>query len=599
MYDKRNIFSHLFQKQHYRAAFLIISVFILIITCCTKKLVVVKGKVTDENGQQIEGATVRQKANNNHVLSDLERGFELDNIELSGKLCITAWKEGYYIAGEKIGRNPDSVNINLQPHQIEDNSHYTWLEPALNSRSNFNNVLTSTGLFMANNKPFQYLFNRLNKTMSLGCIDCHGKDMHDEWINSAHALGNQNERFMSMYNGTDVHGNKSALTRYQHSRDYGSFPLPRREDSINYGPGYKLDYPNSAGNCATCHVPTAAINDPYGTDPNNVTGINALGSHCDFCHKIDDVILDPVTHAPYVNRPGVISYSFKRPFEEKQIFFGPFDDVDDGVDVCLPEMKQSEYCAGCHDADFWDVPIYKSYSEWLNSPYRENGITCQSCHMKPDGVTTNFARKRGGVKRDPALIATHKFEGAMDTSLLQNSLSLQTDIKIEYPDLIIEVIVKNDKTGHHVPTDCPLRHVILLVNTMDEKSKHLPFTEGSTIPEWGGTGDFNDGNYAGKPGKIFAKVLEEKWTGISPTGSYWLPTRIVSDNRIAACDSDTSRYIFQIRESDTILTDIKLIYRRAPKKLMVQKDWDTPDILMNRVKNTITLNEHEIIKDAN
>jgi nitrate/TMAO reductase-like tetraheme cytochrome c subunit len=599
MYDSRNIFSQLLRKPLYRAAFIFFSYFILIITCCSKKIVVVKGKVIDEKGLQIEGATVREKANNDCVISDPERGFKLENIELSGKLCITAWMEGYYIAGEKIGRNIDSVIIVLKPHQIEDNPYYTWLEPELSDRKKINNVLTSSGLFMANNKPFRYVFNGLNKTLSLGCIDCHGKNMYNEWVKSAHASGNKNDRFMSMYNGTDVHGNRSEMTRFQHSRDYGSYPLPRKENSLNYGPGYKLDYPNSAGNCASCHLPAAAVNNPYGTDPNNVTGINALGSHCDFCHKIDGVILNPVTNAPYDNRPGVISYSLKRPIDDEQIFFGPFDDVDEGVDVCLPKMKNSEYCAGCHDANFWDVPIYKSYSEWLNSPYREMGITCQSCHMKPDGVTVNFANKRGGVKRDPAMIATHKFEGAMDTSLLQNSLSLQTNLKIEYPALILKVIVINDKTGHHVPTDSPLRHVILHVKIMSENSNDLILKEGSMIPEWGGTGDLKDGNYAGKPGKIFAKVLEEKWTGISPSGSYWLPTRIVSDNRIAAFHSDTSIYVFHLEEGRKIHTDIQLIYRRAPKKLMLQKAWDTPDILMNRKQNTYTLNGPETISDIN
>ena len=116
-------------------------------------------------------------------------------------------------------------------------------------------------------------------------------------------------------------------------------------------------------------------------------------------------MLNPDSHVPYNNRPGVLSYSFLRPNSEKQIFFGPYDDVDAGVDVHLPLMSESEYCAGCHDASFWNVPIYKSYSEWYHSPYRENEVTCQDCHMKPNGHTTNFAYKRGGLERDPQSIS--------------------------------------------------------------------------------------------------------------------------------------------------------------------------------------------------
>ena len=75
-----------------------------------------------------------------------------------------------------------------------------------------------------------------------------------------------------MYTGTDVNGNQSPPTRKGVSRDYGDFPLRRILSQPYYGPGYQLDFPETAGNCAACHIPAAAVNTPYGTDPTQVSG---------------------------------------------------------------------------------------------------------------------------------------------------------------------------------------------------------------------------------------------------------------------------------------------------------------------------------------
>jgi len=569
------------------------------IISCTHKILSVNGTVSDPNGKAVADAIVRVRTNSLYVLSDSAGNFILDKIEPSYATTITAWKEGYYISGAEVGRNPEFLEIILHKHQNDDNEDYQWLEAIEQDRNFLGNTSTALGLYLANNPPFRSIFQSLNKTLETACIDCHGKGMFTEWINGAHSLGNRNPRFMSMYNGTDLHGNKSVGTRYQYSRDYGSAPLPARQDSTYYGPGYKLDFPNSAGNCAACHLPAAAINRPYDTDPNEVTGINSRGSHCDFCHKISDILLDPLTRLPFRNRPGVLSYTFLRPYNKKQVFFGPYDDVDAGEDICLPLIKESKYCAGCHDAGFWGVPIYESYSEWYNSSYREKAIDCQDCHMAPDGETSNFAKRRGGLERDPESIASHRFEGAMDHDILQNSVSMTVTHHMTDSDLSLSVKVDNDKTGHHVPTDSPLRNVILIVKAEDNVSGELRLLDGPRIPEWGGIGDPEKGYYAGLPGKIYAKVLEELWTGLFPSGAYWLPTRIRSDNRIAANKSDQSDYLFESPHGDTLIIQVQLLYRRAPKTLTDQKKWNTSDILMNEYKTRLVLKNNRLINAKN
>ncbi|MBT7819304.1 MAG: hypothetical protein HN672_08150 [Chloroflexi bacterium] len=147
--------------------------------------------------------------------------------------------------------------------------------------------------------------------------------------------------------------------------------------------------------------------------------------------------------------------------------------------------------------------------------------------------------------------------------------------------IVVEVELVNDKTGHHIPTDSPLRHLILLVEVTDENGEKLTLLEGNTIPEWGGVGNSDKGYYAGLPGTAYAKILEEMWTEISPSGAYWNPTRILSDNRIPAMRSDTTTYVFQTSEVlKTSEVSVRLLFRRAFIELMEQKGWDDPDIVM-------------------
>jgi len=172
--------------------------------------------------------------------------------------------------------------------------------------------------------------------------------------------------------------------------------------------------------------------------------------------------------------------------------------------------------------------------------------------------------------------------GADDEKLLQNAASLRVDASRQGDRIAVDATIVNDRTGHHVPTDSPLRQMILLVQASDAHGQALPQLEGPTLPGWCGRGDPRRGYYAGLPGKAFAKILEERWTGISPTGAYWNPTRLLSDNRIAALDSDTSRYLFLAPREGQTTIEVRLLFRRAFKQLMDQKGWSDPDILMAR-----------------
>jgi hypothetical protein len=167
--------------------------------------------------------------------------------------------------------------------------------------------------------------------------------------------------------------------------------------------------------------------------------------------------------------------------------------------------------------------------------------------------------------------------------LLRNSLTMDASASWIGSEIKVDVTLTNDKTGHHVPTDSPWRHMILLVEARDSNGNMLTLKSGSTLPSWCGIGEAKDGYYAYMPGKAFAKVLREMWTDVVPAVSYWRHTTLESDNRLAAFATDKSSYTFQSSGSPVAIT-VTLIYRRAFIEMMQKKKWDSPDIVMAHKK---------------
>jgi hypothetical protein len=524
----------------------------------------IQGRVFDENNP-MEGATVRIQASENYTFSDTQGHFELDGLEPDVPVTISAWKDGYYCAkAEDVQPGGTEVALALTRYQTTDNPDYEWVSPVGKE----------------------------------SCYSCKPA-LTQVWLDEdAHAQSALNPRYLSMYQGTDLKGNQSPLTQFVSNPDYGRVPILPNPNEPYFGPGYKLDFPQTDGNCAACHNPGAALGDPYAVDPAQVEGVERFGVHCDLCHKIADVLLIADSGLPQPNMPGVLSMDVRRPFPEDeerfQLFFGTFDD--DNVpeeDTYLPLIEESQFCAPCHYGVFWDTVIYNSFGEWLESPYSDLqiGQTCQDCHMPSPTIyegnmLTNVAPDAGGVERDPLSLHAHTFPGASDEDLLQNAVSMDVSTIVEDGQLVVDIALTNDQTGHHVPSDSPLRHLILLVQTVDAQGESLEQTGGPVLPEWTGVGDPAEGYVAGLPGKAYAKVLMELWTEISPSGSYWNPTIILEDTRLAAFQTDTSRYTFALPTGAASL-DVHLLYRRAYIKLADQKGWQDADILMEHFTTTI------------
>ncbi|MFQ5433968.1 MAG: hypothetical protein ACE5FD_03745 [Anaerolineae bacterium] len=180
----------------------------------------------------------------------------------------------------------------------------------------------------------------------------------------------------------------------------------------------------------------------------------------------------------------------------------------------------------------------------------------------------------------PETIPTHNFPGAADELLLQNAVTLDTNVVRQGDMITVTVTITNSGGGHHLPTDSPLRQMILLVEAVDERERPYPLIFGPTLPDWTGIGDPAQGYVAGLPGTAYAKILAELWTEVSPTGAYWNPTRLVSDNRIPARGRDTTEYVFTVPGESAVTVTTRLIFRRAFIELITQKGWDAPDIII-------------------
>jgi hypothetical protein len=538
----------------------------------------ISGVVVNEQGA-VAGAIVQLLGQPAQFKTAKDGAFVINGISGTTPLVITAWSDGHYIGSTTVNPSaPDwqggeGLTITLKSYYTTDNSLYSG-------------------------------FSFEGVTGSASCGVCHRE--YKEWQLDAHAQAAVNPRFISMYTGSDVNGNPGQLTEL----DQSGAALPLDPNEPYHGPGFQLDNPGRAGNCATCHTPLAS------TSPNNqncswsgchtsltidrsrgviaphavplsLKGDSGEGINCDFCHKIGDVTIDPKTKLPPPDMPGILSMRLYRPDEGQQLFFGTLVDVP-RRDTYLPLLSESEYCAPCHYGVFGGVVgsgtvtggtvIYNSFGEWLESPYSDpkTGKTCQQCHMPPSDANWFVYPERGGLTRDYAELHNHTMPGVTDETLLQNSVTMKGTARRAGEQIKVEVSITNDNVGHDIPTDSPIRSLILVVEALDENGNVLSLTEGPTNPAF-------SSDFGGLPGKTFAKILKDEWTGETPTGAYWRPVSVVEDTRLEALATDVTRYSFAAPTNGAATIKVRLLYRRAFQLLAEQKGWNDADIVMEEV----------------
>ncbi len=533
------------------------------------------GVVRDANGV-IANATVQIRGTPIQTLTAADGSFTFTRVNSVPPLILSAWSDGHYVG-------------------------WTTVDPSLPDWAGGENIVITMRLLPEGDDSTYEWFTKDGIAGSASCDLCHRE--YSEWQADAHSQSALNQRFLTVYTGTDVDGKLGQYT------EWGLVGArPPDPDKPYYGPGFRLDFPNRAGNCATCHTPlvsTAPNNQNCGwsgchTDltierangiiaqsaiPISAHGVSLDGVSCEFCHKTLDVTINPETNLPYPDMPGILSMKLSRPSDEsEQVFYGTILDVNVD-DSYLPLLSESRFCAGCHYGVMGGVVgmgevtggalIYNSYGEWLDSPYSDpaTGKTCQDCHMPVSDANWSVLASKGGLARDYVEFHDHTMPGVTDENLLQNSVTMTGTAERRADRLEVQVSITNDQTGHSIPTDTPIRSMILVVEALDADGEPLALAEGPVNPDY-------SGDLGGLPGKTFAKILRDDWTGEMPTAAIWRPVTIVEDSRIVALATDTTRYTFELPASEAATVNVRLIFRRAFAELSQQKGWNDPDILM-------------------
>jgi hypothetical protein len=477
--------------------------------CARERPVTITGRVVSQ-GQPVEGARVRWQAAPNHVLTDADGQFRLPRSasipagDDEPTPLITAAKVGYFIAGVPPA---DEIEIQLSPLPEQDQEAYAWIDPAPSDHAAEN------------------------------CGNCH-REIYEQWQAGGHANSAANRHFLNLYDGSTWDG------------------------SDERGWSLLAEYPEGAGVCAACHAPGAPLDTLATGDLRTLAGVDSLGIHCDFCHKVQDVDLA----APGLTH-GRFAMSLLRP-EEGQIFFGPLDDVARHEDSFLPLQSESRFCAACHEGIVFGVPVYTTYSEWLASPARAEGKQCQSCHMRPDGQMTNIAPGAGGLERDPATLASHRLLPGGREAMLRRALTLTATAHSE-PEasaIGLRVHLAAHDVGHRVPTGFVDRHLLLVVTAYDAAGQSVEPIDGPRLPSGIGAEE-------NQPGMLFAKLLLDA-EGRGPV-PFWREGAMVHDTRIDPAAPQTVEFTLA---STVDRVQVRLLYRRFWQTTAIEKGWPDPTL---------------------
>lgn len=394
------------------------------------------------------------------------------------------------------------------------------------------------------------------------CISCHSR-YYQQWSGSRHAGSAVNEWVLDLYSGTGTPGGKAGYV-FRDTHDAGD-----------------------TGFCATCHAPLADVFSPGKvfldevSSPAGVDGVTCLA-----CHQVAHVDEENINALHHL---GKAEYRFPADLSATEFFvWATLPDVGDFPMKAhySPLHAEPLFCASCHQYANPETgaPGQTTYQEWLASPYAQPGPsrrTCQSCHM-PNEASAGVVGA-GGPVRPASQRHTHGFIGATPQRLSEN-IDLRTDVFQQGSGLVVRIEVEN-RCGHHFPTGISIRNAFVLVEARIGDAV-LTQIAGPVLPFWldddvPGT---QPGDYAGLPGKGFAKVLQGRINGTGPVQRPVLfidAESVMSDTGIPSGATDTSAFRFVLPiglpEDAQASVDVRLVYRRAWRALAVTKEWnETP-----------------------
>ena len=398
--------------------------------------------------------------------------------------------------------------------------------------------------------------------LAVECGTCHF-DQYQDWMTSNHSFAGEDAWVLDLFSGTGTPGG---------------------------GAGYvfrDLHDPDDTGFCATCHTPLADVFDPGGVFLDEVTVPGALqGVTCVSCHQIDSVTeaIDSLHHL------GGATYRFpQNGFPTSLFVWGPLDDVSFGGMRAsyAPHFLDPLLCATCHQYTnpATGAPGQNTYREWLDSPWAIPGPafrTCQDCHMPAASEPGPICVVGDAPVRPPERRRSHQVIGATPETLA-GAISLATTAVVVGGELEVVAEVSNHGAGHAFPTGVSVRNALLVISAAVD-GQPLEQTAGPQVPSWvdDEVPGQQPGDYAGEPGKGFAKVLEGRINGEGPVVRPVLfidAEGVYADTLIPSGESDPTTVRFALPGAAGGVAEVtaRLLYRRAYRAIAVTKGWtETP-----------------------
>lgn len=557
------------------------------------------------------------EAEDRFIVSGQNGSFSLDYEGISGQvIVVAAGKEGYKNAGAKVTLGKDyKVGINLSPILEEDHPSYEYRSSKTCKKCHSNIYDDWQDTDMAN-----AAINPINQLVFL---------LYTAWYVTGDRANFADTSIFDDPNPVFV-GDKGKIfedstgQRYKIMGDAGHLHDCADCHSPSYASKVQED-----GSTPLWDMRAGVL-----TDEDKLSPIDKQGVHCDFCHKVrkvhdeEEYWTEPgVNYKVDLLRPDPLLKSSL----EGKIMFGPFDDVvyKNMQASYVSQFKKSEICSPCHQdarklylqpVDENDQPVGEqierilwsedTYREWRFSGYSGleedypvdnyagKVLQCQDCHMKdppPDPATGKSIadyteitdpfymqdKRKYAASRDPRTLYPHRFEGTnqnVSAGEKKRYLEWAVDLtvanaRVEGGTVSFDVNVINSHTGHTYPSGVTQRNVVLLVEAK-QSGISLTQTNEQTIDTPGG--NFPDGyykgegDYAGKPGKIFMKhnrmvVDNEELDPFFNDILYAFAVEELYDTRIKANQTDTTQYEFQTIDDSEIIITARLIYRFLPK----------------------------------
>jgi hypothetical protein len=303
--------------------------------------------------------------------------------------------------------------------------------------------------------------------------------------------------------------------------------------------------------CKRCHSP---IGNMTGDSDGVASEVAGEGVTCMFCHQVTGLDGEPA-NTGFLLQPDLTRRA-------------QLTDPAAPHPATYSELHTTaEFCGGCHNVDHPTngTHLESTYAEWASSPYADEGIVCQDCHMSSApgviGPSTGTACSTG-KERDNifsmSFVGANVGQGPSDasTALLKTAAS----IELQSPEVVsagsvatMTVTITNKGAGHYLPTGLTeVREMWLSV-----------YAKGV------------DGAITQIGERLFHTVMKGA-DGSFPV-EMWDAVGIQSDDRIPPRESAREEYFFEMpADAESITVFAVLNYRSVPDELAEKAGVENP-----------------------